>query len=378
MMKGRQRGSHVASDFGLHHSVFDIRYSNPPLYIPDLPAALAALLPQIPPGRVTTYGDLAEALGDLKAAKWVAEFLLNHPHDDGCPCFRVVRRTGEVGLYVTRDSAEKCRRLQADGVAVNDARVDLPRFRFAGFASDRPLQRLAALQHDIPHRVAFEPLDEVPEFVAGVDVSYAGGNAFAAYALVETATGELAASHVIRRPVTFPYISGYLSFRELPALLALVKSLPAHIPPAEVIFVDGNGVLHHRGAGIATQFGVLSGLISIGVGKKLLCGQVMLDGLSPTESSAVTLDACVPAHPSRSVTLDACVPAHPSRTVTLEGRTIGAAVKSGSRSRPIFVSTGHRTMLADAVRLTQLLFHGHRLPEPLYHADRLSREAARS
>jgi deoxyribonuclease V len=86
----------------------------------------------------------------------------------------------------------------------------------------------------------------------------------------------------------------------------------------------------------------------------------------------------VPAHPSRSVTLDACVPAHPSRAVTLEGRTIGAAVKSGSRSRPIFVSTGHRTMLADAVRLTQLLFHGHRLPEPLYHADRLSREAARS
>lgn len=334
------------------------------LHIPDLPAALTALLPQVPPGRVTTYGDLAEALGDLNAAKWVAEFLLNHPHqqrtrnshesryahDGGCPCFRVVRRTGEVGLYVDRDSDQKTHRLRADGIPVTDGRVDLSRFRFTDFTSDRPLRALAELQHDIPHRVKFEPLDGVPETVAGVDVSYSGGNAFAAYALVSTATGELIDSHVITRPVTFPYISGYLAFRELPVLLKVVESLPPRISPADVVFVDGNGVLHRRGAGIAAHFGVLAGLRTIGVGKKLLCGHVTLDGLRPAASSAVTLD----------------------------GRIVGAAVKSGSGSRPIYVSVGNRTMLADAVRLTQLLFRGHRLPEPLYFADRLSREAARS
>ena len=370
---------------------------NRTLPIPDLPAALMRLLQQIPSGCVTTYGDLAEALGDLKAAKWVAAFLLEHDHGDDCPCFRVVRRTGEIGLYVGRDSREKASRLRAEGVAVAEAasfrtdagsvghvaeaasfrtdagsvahvaeaasfradagsvghvaddRVDLRRFRFANFTGEQPLRALAERQHEIPNRVAFEPLDHTPELVAGVDVSYRGGSAFAAYAVVETASGELVESHVVRRPVAFPYISGYLADRELPALLAAVKSLPARVPRAEIVFVDGNGLLHRRGAGIATHFGVVAGLRTIGVGKKLLCGTVNLDGLRQADSSAVTL----------------------------EGRTVGAAVKAGSKSRPIFISVGHRTTLPDAVRLTQLLFHGHRLPEPLYHADRLSREEAR-
>jgi deoxyribonuclease V len=319
-----------------------------PLHIPDLPAALTLLLRQVPPGTVTTYGDLAEALGDLKAAKWVAEFLLHHDHGDGCHCFRVVRRTGEIGLYVDRDSPEKANRLRAEGIAVAEDRVDLECFRFADFTGEQPLRALAERQNEIPQMVKLEPLGEVPEFVAGVDVSYRGGAAFAAYAVVETAGGELVDSHVVRQQVEFPYISGYLAYRELPALLAAIESLPASVPRAEVVFVDGNGLLHRRGAGIATHFGVLAGLRTIGVGKKLLCGTVSLDGLRPAASSAVTL----------------------------EGRTVGAAVKSGSRSRPIFVSVGHRTTLPDAVRLTQLLFHGHRLPEPLYHADRLSRQAA--
>ena len=86
--------------------------------------------------------------------------------------------------------------------------------------------------------------------------------------------------------MVFPYISGYLSFRELPALLVLMESLPSHFPAAEIVFVDGNGVLHHRGAGIATHFGVLADLRTIGVGKKLLCGQVDLDGL-PEEWSVL-------------------------------------------------------------------------------------------
>jgi len=338
---------------------------NRTLPIPDLPAALMRLLQQIPSGCVTTYGDLAEALGDLKAANWVAAFLLEHDHGDDCPCFRVVRRTGEIGLYVGRDSREKANRLRAEGVAVAEAasfrtdagsvghvpddRVDLRRFRFANFTGEQPLRALAERQHEIPNRVAFEPLDHTPELVAGVDVSYRGGSAFAAYAVVETAGGELVDSHVVRRPVVFPYISGYLAFRELPALLAAIDSLPARIPRAEVVFVDGNGLLHRRGAGIATHFGVVAGLRTIGVGKKLLCGTVNLDGLRQADSSAVTL----------------------------EGRTVGAAVNAGSKSRPIFISVGHRTTLPDAVRLTQLLFHGHRLPEPLYHADRLSREEAR-
>src|SRR5690606_4621112 len=79
--------------------------------VPDLPAELERLLAQIPAGRVTTYGDLARALGDVKAARWVGEYLLEHPHPDACTCHRVVRKEGEVGLYIAGDPAEKVSRL---------------------------------------------------------------------------------------------------------------------------------------------------------------------------------------------------------------------------------------------------------------------------
>lgn len=72
-------------------------------HIPNLAEELTSLLPQISHGRVTTYGDLADALGSRRAARWVGEYLLNHDHSDGCPCHRVVRHQGELGRYVTGD-----------------------------------------------------------------------------------------------------------------------------------------------------------------------------------------------------------------------------------------------------------------------------------
>jgi len=318
--------------------------------IPDLPRTLLQLLRQIPCGRVTTYGDLAEALGDIAAARWVGEFLLDHPHDEDCPCHRVVRRTGNVGLFIGKDVAEKIRRLAADGIDIAQQTVDLARLRFADFHSNEPLRTLADQQRDITERVSFERFPSLPERVGGFDVSYHDSWATAALVVVELHSGELLESFTLRKPAAFPYIPGYLSYRELPPLLGLLESLPEGFRIPDVTLVDGNGVLHHRAAGIASHFGVLARLRTIGVGKKLLCGLVDLDGLSPGTS----------------------------RPVVLAGRQVGAAIKASPRSRPVFVSTGHRIALRDAVRITMRLFHGHRLPEPLYFADRLSREAAKS
>lgn len=317
--------------------------------ISDLPAELWKLLRQIPEGRVTTYGDLADALGDIAAARWVGEVLLHHEHGETCPCHRVIRRTGDVGLYLTGDANEKIVRLASEGIEFTDSRIDGKGFRFTDFEGDRPLAKLAELQRELPSQFRAESLPENPPTVGAVDVSYDGNEAVAAFVIVETAAGNLLGSFTVREPVRFPYIPGYLSFRELPALLAVLDFLPPDIAIPEVVFVDGNGILHHRGAGIATHFGIITGLRTIGVGKKLLCGSVDLDALQ----------------------------AGKFQPVTLNGQIIGAALKAGPNSRPIFVSPGHRIMVDDAVRLTQRLFHGHRLPEPIYHADRLSRAATK-
>ena len=91
----------------------------PSLDLPDLPGALRHLLAQIPAGRVTTYGDLARALGDVRAARWVGEALArDHEHTADCACHRVVRSTGEVGLSIDGTTARKARRLKAEGISV--------------------------------------------------------------------------------------------------------------------------------------------------------------------------------------------------------------------------------------------------------------------
>uniref|UniRef100_A0A8C9URE8 Endonuclease V n=1 Tax=Spermophilus dauricus TaxID=99837 RepID=A0A8C9URE8_SPEDA len=77
--------------------------------------------------------------------------------------------------------------------------------------------------------------------------------------------------------LTAPYVAGFLAFREVPFLLDLVQRLQEKEPDLmpQVLLVDGNGVLHHRGFGVACHLGVLTELPCIGVAKKLL----QVDGL---------------------------------------------------------------------------------------------------
>ena len=323
------------------------------LCVPDLGESLAALLRQIPRGRVTTYGRLAEALGSRSAARWVGEYLVDHLHGGDCPCHRVVRSTGEPGRFIGDDDGEKVRRLEAESIPLERGRVDLADYGIEAdeLESSRPLERLIEAQHEIARSVKLRPFSATPALVAGVDVSYpASGGAVAAYVLVETETGRLVWSETLERSITFPYVSGFLTFRELPLLLELFDRAQSAGRRAELVFVDGNGILHPRRAGIAACFGVLTGIPTIGIGKKLLLGSVDLKRVTPAAPQFVVAD---------------------------EYR-LGAAMKAKSTSRPIFVSPGHLVDLEDALRMTRLLLHGHRLPEPVFHADAVSRSARAS
>ncbi|MBN2022370.1 MAG: endonuclease V [Pirellulales bacterium] len=319
--------------------------------IPDLFAHLERLWAQIPPGRVTTYGDVADALGDRVAARWVGHVAMHHDHAAACPCHRLVRADGQLGLYVAGTAETKARRLRAEGVAVRAGAVDLAPWRFDQFQSDRPLEALRQAQESLAKKAILRGRRNVPKRIGGVDVSYAAnGDAVAAYVLVETESGAVVWSTTLRRPVRFPYITSYLAFRELPVLLELVESVRTAGRGCDVLLVDGTGALHPRRGGIAMHLGVLADQATIGLTKKLLCGRVDRADMTPGEP----------------------------RPVWLGDEPLGVAVRatSGSR-RPLFVSPGHRAdvPLAKAVVLATL--RGRRLPEPLYWADRLSRAAAR-
>jgi deoxyribonuclease V len=318
--------------------------------IPDLPAILRDLIRQVPRGRVTTPGRLAAALGNPVAARWIGHYLLHHDNTAGCPCYRVVRAGGVLGPYPSGD-AEKARRLQSEGVRVTDGRIDGEDYLFDAFECDRPLALLAEYQNRVARKVSLRPQRGIPRLVGGVDVSYCGVEGVAAYTLVEVATGNLVWSTTIRREVSFPYITSYLTFRELPLLAALIEKVRAQRRLAPVTLVDGTGILHPRRAGIACHLGVASGISTIGVTKKLLCGQVDIKGLRPLES----------------------------RPVLLDDEPVGVAIRPTSGSlRPLFVSPGHRVDLASAEQTVSAVLAGKRLPLPLYWADRLSRQCAKN
>jgi deoxyribonuclease V len=225
------------------------------------------------------------------------------------------------------------------------------------------LQALADWQTSLATQVSLEASAEIRQSVAaavqsgqptycvgGVDVSYiTPSRAVAAYVLVDLHTGELVWSLTREQQIDFPYISGYLALRELPALLPLLDEVRDAGKLADIILVDGHGTMHPRRMGIASHLGVVTGLATIGVGKTQSVGTVDLQGIAAGES----------------------------RPIIEAGQTIGTALRPAGGQKPVFFSPGHRIDLETTNAVVARLSQQYRLPGPTYWADRLSREAAR-
>ena len=333
--------------------------------IPDLGVALSRLLDQIPRGKVTTYGRLANALGDRIASRWVGEYLRDHPHNKTCHCHRVLRADGSLGIYVPGGVADKAERLRADNVQVAQSRVHLERYLFDTFETESPLAHLRQWQTELASRVRLTAPARPMRWIGGVDVSYGPTTSAnsrwgtAAYVVYDRNVRQVVFQTTIRAPVRFPYVSTYLSFRELPLLAEALQAGQQQFPQqVDVILVDGSGVLHPRQSGVAAILGVVMDMPTIGVTKKWLCGQYDRTDLANDAEAAVVIGG--------QQLGDAILPASMSGTVKAKG--------TGS-SKPIFVSPGHRIDRRSARDVVRATIRDHRLPEPIYWADRLSRNA---
>jgi deoxyribonuclease V len=216
-------------------------------------------------------------------------------------------------------------------------------------AWDGDVGRARALQVELAKRVRLE--DDYPPLrvIAGVDVGFEDDGAItrAAAVLLDAQTLQPLAQVIARLPTRMPYIPGLLSFRELPAVLQALSELP-QVP--DLIFVDGLGVAHPRGLGIAAHLGVITGLPTIGVAKSILVGQ-------HGELGALRGD----------------------RTdLIYRGKVIGTVLRSKDRIKPLIVSPGHRVSHASAAALVLACCTGYKLPEPTRLADRLASRRDRS
>lgn len=91
------------------------------------------IVKQIPSGRVATYGQVAELAGDRRMARAVGNALHRNPDPESIPCHRVVNAKGELAeSFAFGGAREQAKRLEAEGVAVVDGRVDLKKYGWMG------------------------------------------------------------------------------------------------------------------------------------------------------------------------------------------------------------------------------------------------------
>ncbi|XP_024914301.1 endonuclease V isoform X2 [Cynoglossus semilaevis] len=191
------------------------------------------------------------------------------------------------------------------------------------------------------------------ERVGGVDLSFIKGDDTRACAqLVVLSYPDLKLLYEDSRMVTLtaPYVAGFLAFRETPFLLEALQRLQQKQPrlQPQVVFVDGNGLFHHREFGLACHLGVLSGLPCVGVAKNLL----QVQGVFKSEE-----------HQSQIAALQKGGDSFPLTSAS--GKVLGKALRSSDKSfKPVYVSVGHRISLDAAVRLT-LSCCRYRVPEPI-------------
>jgi deoxyribonuclease V len=180
-------------------------------------------------------------------------------------------------------------------------------------------------------------------YVAGVDVGFKDNYSItkAAVAVLSYPNLELVETAIATLPTTFPYIPGFLSFRELPAILAALEQLKT---TPDLILCDGQGLAHPRRLGIASHLGLLIDLPTIGVGKSLLVGKH--EEVPPEKGSWTPL-----IH---------------------RGETIGVVLRSRVNVKPIYISIGHKISLSTAINYVMGCLTKYRLPETTRWADKLA------
>ncbi len=181
------------------------------------------------------------------------------------------------------------------------------------------------------------------EYVAGVDMGFEENGAVsrAAVAVLRYPDLQVVETSIAYRPTAFPYIPGFLSFREVPAVLDALEKL--QITP-DIILCDGQGIAHPRRFGIACHLGVIVDIPTIGVAKSLLVGKH--EPLADVKGSWQPL--------------------------IYKKQTVGAVVRTRTGVKPVYVSPGHRISLPTSIDYALCCTTKYRLPETTRIADRIA------
>ena len=254
--------------------------------IPNIYYLTYYILINVGKDKITTYGDIAELLGDKIASRAVGRLMAINKHPNTIPCYKVVHSDGSVGKYSGAGGvSEKISRLEKDGIKVEGGVIkDFQKFRekfgeklvFPYLRSLRSIQNYLANNVDLTKRLNYKDI----RYIVSTDVSYIEGypdigiGGAILYDIRNNFEIKLISLSLI--PIYFPYIPTFLAFREAPPLLLAIDNLLSSVKiKPNVYMFDGHGVLHPRGFGLATHMGILLNVPSIGVAKSILVGKAI-------------------------------------------------------------------------------------------------------
>lgn len=205
-------------------------------------------------------------------------------------------------------------------------------------------QEAARVQADLRERLVLAWDGREIETVAGVDIGLQESTARAAIVVMRFPDLTPVEAVTAQAPLVFPYIPGLLAFREGPAVLAAWERLRSK---PDLLMFDGQGIAHPRGLGIAAQMGLWLERPTIGVAKSRLYGRYAEPG---------------PAKGDYELLYDQ----HDA------DRVIGAVLRSKEKTKPLFVSPGHRIDVSHALDFVRRCLTVYRLPEPTRWAHKVA------
>lgn len=209
------------------------------------------------------------------------------------------------------------------------------------------LDRLIKDQRKLAECVSVTPLKKSLTTIAGVDVSISKEYLFASIGIFSFPGLELVEDGYAKSRESMPYVPGFLSYRELPVLVRAFETTSV-IP--DLVLVDGQGIAHPRGLGLASHLGVVLGYPTIGCAKSHLYGTYTM-----------------PGHTRGSY-----------RSMRANGRQIGLVLRTREGVKPLFVSPGHLVEIDDCFRIVLSATTRYRIPDPIRYAHKMAGLRARA
>ena len=206
------------------------------------------------------------------------------------------------------------------------------------------------LQNRLREKVRLSPLSKEIKYIGGCDVSMNmfSKHVFAGFVVLSFPELKLIEHAVVEEDISFPYIPGLLSFREIPPLLKAWNKLKRK---PDLVCVDGVGIAHPRRMGIATHLGLVLNTPTIGIAKNVLVGIYREPPVSKGSTSIL-------------------------RDPKTKER-LGFAFRTKNNVKPVFVSPGHKITFEDLERIIRSCLGKYRIPEPTRMAHEVVNEYRR-